>query len=571
MADTYLKLVAGAGIEIEEDLVNKKLTLSAPGAAGSVRTSDLAAAESGVLVAAVPAKDIAKKSVKQYPFATMYGCVPDYSGSTGTDNRVLLQAAINAAAAFGGLIIDGKFGITFDGTDNGRGLSLPSNFELVFMPGSEINALAHNATIYQMLRVWSVSNVRIINPTLNGRRDLNAAATGEFGMGIDIRAASNILITNPVTNNMWGDGIYMGRISSTSVTKVVIYNPKANNCRRQGCSITSASDVIIHNPEWTNTNGAPPQAGLDIEPNTNDDVIGRIRIINPRTGGNAGAGILVYLGNYAGAIAKTLDVVIDNHFDDGSSVGAKCDKVKTSLGVVNGRITFNTPEWINNSLNGFLQTEWSEDGPQIDVVRPAVVNCNRSAQSSPRYGSAFCALRDTGSAETYKIGNLHIFNPSVVITSGSIPRLYNFSDAVTGNAGVGRCDFIDPTKVVAANNYGLHQGVGFVSDNFRQMQRAVGGTSTLNFGEGTHYVFPTASATFTLQDGLYYAGGPDLVFVVNGTNTYTVTLAAGGSFVGLTGILSLRCVNNNGSMLRLRPLGSNRFLIVERLGLWQEL
>ena len=532
----------------------------------------LAAANSTVSVGGVEAGKLAKKSNKQYPYASLLGCIPDYSGSTGTDNRALLQSAINAAASVGGLIIDGQYGISFDGTDNGRGLSIPSNFELMFTNGSSISALAHNNSIYQMLRIWSASNVKITNATLNGRRDLNAAVTGEFGMGIDIRASSDVIITNPVTNNMWGDGIYLGRISSTSSVRIIINNPRADNCRRQGCSITSASDVVINNPEWTNTNGAPPQAGLDIEPNGNDDTIGKIRIVNPKTVNNTGAGILVYMGTYAGAVAKTVDISIDNHTDDGSGVGAKCDKVKTSLGAVNGSINFNNPIWRNSKTNAFLQTEWDENGPKVVVTNPTVVDSNRTAQSSPRYGSPFCALRDSGSPETYKIGNLHIVNPSVVITSGSIPRLYNFSDAVNGNSGVGRCDFIDPLKISTSTNFGLHQGVGAVTDRMNQIQRAISGTSTINFGEGCLYAFPSASTTLTLQDGLFYAGGPDLVFITTGTNTYTITLqGAGYGFVGLTSVTSLRCVNNAGSYVRLRPLGGNKFLIVERVGLWTEI
>lgn len=456
----------------------------------------------------------------------------------------------------------------------GMCLNVPSNITIEFEPGAEIQLLAHNHTIYQMMRVWDRTNVKIYSPRLNGRKDLNSAAGGEFGMGIDIRGGSGVRIYDPVTLNMWGDGIYYGESGATSPRDGYILKHVADGCRRQGMSIVAADGLVVDSPTWKNIAGTPPAAGLDIEPDNNQVEIKGIRIINPVTENCAGPGILIAMQLLAGVLPKNVDIQILNHHDNGSVVGFSAGQVNTNGGAfkVDGSVTSIDPVYENSKGAAFQSVEHDALGPLIQVVRPDVIDSNRNAFTAPAYGSPFVVLRDTGSALTYPIGNCQVIEPKVTLKSGSIPKLFFVRDAVALTGNVDRVAIDDPRLVRGVTNKnGFFTGKGRLSDRFFQMGVESGST------EGNYANYPTliasnVSVSFDLSATLYIAGGPDIV-IVQPYSTSCIVRTGGaspgtGNFVGMTVGQRLQANGKPGAYLRLRPLGGNVFMIVENVGPW---
>lgn len=503
---------------------------------------------------------------------TQAGAIPDYSGSTGTDNRLALNEGLNA---WPHVEVDGHYGITFDTANNGAGLIFQNDFTtLEFSANGKLSALAHNDTIYQFLRIWDRNSCKVIRANLDGRRDLNAAVTGEFGMGIDLRGGTlNRIEGGATADNMWGDGYYIGHSAITgATTDTWIESPRADNCRRQGMSIVSANRLAVFSPVFSNINGTPPQAGIDIEPNSNDDLLVGVRIYNPVTLNCTGAGMLVYLGALAGAVDQVIDIDIYGHVDDGSLIGASVGGANSALGSIKGHINLHDPVWRNSKQNGFASIEHASGACAINVIRPVVQNPNRNGLTSQVIGAVFATYRPSGSLLTYPIGNVRIKEPSVIMTSGTIPALFSFDDQTALNTNVINCHFEDPVELTGlSDTRGFFLGLGTFSDKYRLWSYQIAGSSSINGSFAAPLVMPATSATLTIAAGAYIAGMADILVSVPSAGTYTITSPAAGSFIGLGGaVVSLRTIVP-GSSIRIRPMGSDKYLIVERLGLWTEI
>lgn len=506
-------------------------------------------------------------------------------GDGVTDDTASIQAALNASTGKKLTFPTGAYRISFQSDSAptfGLGLDVPSNITIEFDPGSSIKPLAHNRTIYQIFRVWNKTNVTFLYPNIDGNKAQNSATTGESGMGIDIRGGSNVTVINAITNNCWGDGIYICYAIESGVyvhpKNVYILNHKADGCRRQGISVISADGLVIENPVWSNIAGTSPEAGIDIEPNDNNSELKGIRVINPKTY-NCTKGVYIYLGAFAGAVAKTVDIEIIDHSDDGSTVACMVDGLDTSSGTykVDGAVKIVDPVWVNSDKAALSSNNWDALGPSIQIVRPVVVDNNRDGETTPIYGAPFVVGRDTGDVRTYAIGNVVIENPSVSLTSGSIPKLFAFQDSSVGlptaTTRVQKVFFRNPVKLSGltdAQKRGVFRGQGNISDDFDVWSYLMVGSNTLTDFHVAPYLAQNASTTLILGSGFFNSRGPDLIFKNPFTTSLIVQTDTGGNFVGMTAGQRLQSFGTDapGSYLRVKPLGSDRYLILDRLGIW---
>lgn len=90
-----------------------------------------------------------------------------------------------------------------------------------------------------------------------------------------------------------GDGIYVGNGNRN----VHIENTTCQNHARQGISVISCENLLIKNCHFDNTNGTPPQAGIDFEPNNKKECLVNCVVEDSTFNNNMGSGITAYLVN----------------------------------------------------------------------------------------------------------------------------------------------------------------------------------------------------------------------------------------------------------------------------------
>jgi hypothetical protein len=188
-------------------------------------------------------------------------------------------------------------------------LEIPSNIILVLEPGVTLRDSGQLTEVDRLINIRG-ENVRIIGQGARVIADRADYTTGEQRHGVFIFGASNVDIAGLESSGHGGDGFYIGGPSGRPAMDVSITGCRADNNRRQGLSLVSGARIFVADCELTNTRGTPPQFGIDLEPNNSLDVLQDITILRPRTSGNTGGGIIVYLGGFGpGGRASTITIV----------------------------------------------------------------------------------------------------------------------------------------------------------------------------------------------------------------------------------------------------------------------
>ena len=218
-------------------------------------------------------------------------------GATGngvTDDTAAIQAAINALPSTGGTVVvpNGNYMINAL-----TGISLRSHVRLSLYGAAYLKAIPNNATRYWIVKAWNVNNVEIVGGNIVGERTSHQGTTGEWGYGINISAGSNVYVHDITVSNCWGDGIIIGASGSGSSavlsTNITLNRVTSSNNRRQGLTITPATQVYVVNSTFTGSNGTAPQAGIDIEPQT-QGTTQQVRLENLTLSNNLGNGLEVH-------------------------------------------------------------------------------------------------------------------------------------------------------------------------------------------------------------------------------------------------------------------------------------
>lgn len=226
-----------------------------------------------------------------------------------TDDTAAIQAAVDEVAGTGGtvLITDGIYMV-----DTLVSIRLKSDMTLQMSSGAELKAIPNGAALYAIVRIGSASNVTLVGGTITGDRYQHTSTAGEWGMGVWIEDAHNILIEGVTARDCWGDGFYQhgGAPQSTNIT---LSGVVADNNRRQGISIENVNGMLIQDSVFKNTAGTDPQAGICIEPYAADQVAENIHIINSEVIDNDFFGIHMY-----GHFGDINNVVIEKNLISGN-------------------------------------------------------------------------------------------------------------------------------------------------------------------------------------------------------------------------------------------------------------
>ncbi|WP_245253953.1 right-handed parallel beta-helix repeat-containing protein [Paraburkholderia sp. LEh10] len=305
-------------------------------------------------------------AAEQAPTAVVIDKTFNVKGDGQSNDRANLQRAIDQSVGKT-LLLTGASRI------DASGLQLRNGSHLRFEPGASLTLLPHNQAAYQMLRIWDVRDVVVEGAVLNGSKELNGARNDPdrdgYGMGISIAGSSNVTLISPTTIGCWGDGIYIansyerkGQVSS----HITVRDHLASDCRRQGVSLISGSNILFERPVWQKIGGTMPSAGLDIEPNSNLDLLDNIRIVDPVTR-RCRTGILMYLQALPGVRPKTVSIEITGHRDELSAVAPlNISGLELEGNVVTGTIRVNSSTWVSSRVPRMRSENYdAARGPKI--------------------------------------------------------------------------------------------------------------------------------------------------------------------------------------------------------------
>ncbi|KQT33882.1 hypothetical protein ASG22_17430 [Chryseobacterium sp. Leaf405] len=231
---------------------------------------------------------------------------------------------------------------------NDKGIKLNNNSILLFDTNSKLMLKPTDKAGYAIIYINSKKNVSIYNPKIAGDRNQHLGTKGEWGMGISINNAADIKIYNADIKDCWGDGIYIGGKNFSS--NVAIVGGIIDNNRRNGISIISGNNILLQDLVISNSNGANPQTGIDIEPNIQQNQISNIVLNSIVTFNNKLNGLSFYLDNLKGNLpSKNVEISIDNYRDLYSKNGISYSnrKSQTKKGLT-GNITLKNIELKNN-------------------------------------------------------------------------------------------------------------------------------------------------------------------------------------------------------------------------------
>lgn len=212
-------------------------------------------------------------------------------GNGVNDDTAAFQAAFNALPASGGTVVvpNGTYMINAV-----TGISMPSHSRLSMDASAQLSAIPNDSQRYAVLKVSNVNNVEILGGHIAGERTKHQGTAGEWGYAIDVEGSNTVSVHDIGLSNCWGDGMMVTAIGSGTsqimVKGVTINRVTSTNNRRQGLTIGPAEQIYVVNSSFTDSNGVAPQAGIDIEPQT-QGTTQEVRIENSVLSNNVGNGL----------------------------------------------------------------------------------------------------------------------------------------------------------------------------------------------------------------------------------------------------------------------------------------
>jgi len=197
-----------------------------------------------------------------------------------------------------------------------RPIILVSNQEIYIEPGTLV--LAKEGEFHGVGHCL-FSGVNVQNIVLSGygailrmrREDYDGPdyEHSEWRHCLKLEGCRNVQVLGLTLEQAGGDGICVGPAPDGHIPcrDILIRDVTCDENYRQGISVTSAEGVQIQNCVLSNSSGHNPQAGLDLEPNTAQDILRNIAISDCRIEGNTGSGILVNL-QYLDGLSQDVSV-----------------------------------------------------------------------------------------------------------------------------------------------------------------------------------------------------------------------------------------------------------------------
>ncbi|MFC0605708.1 right-handed parallel beta-helix repeat-containing protein [Winogradskyella pulchriflava] len=181
--------------------------------------------------------------------------------------------------------------LTFRGLEN-KTIIFENDVVLRAKPG------AYTSTSDCLMKFVDCKNIAIIGNGALLTMNKEEYIDGEWRMGLSFMGCSNVSLSNLTISSSGGDGIYIDGYKEMLYSENIrIDSIISTNNKRQGISIISAKDVWVKNSVFTKTKGTLPEAGLDIEPDKETDVIINVNFDHCSFTNNNHSGIVLGLDN----------------------------------------------------------------------------------------------------------------------------------------------------------------------------------------------------------------------------------------------------------------------------------
>lgn len=273
-----------------------------------------------------------------------------------------------------------------------RPITLRSDLELVFEPG--VLVLAKKGEFKgggdSLFRATNMDNITIrgYGATLRMRKkdyQSDAYERAEWRMGVAFSGCKHVLVEGLRVESTGGDGFYVGSSGpSRWCEDVTIRDCVSHDNHRQGLSVISAVNLLVENCVFSGTNGTPPEAGIDLEPDSPNERLVNCVIRNCLFENNSGHQMLVYLKPLTNE-SEPVSIRFENCHARMGSPGMTLDdftdmSMRGWAGMSVGAVGDNGPQGLVEFVNCTTENTGKEGAKVYDKsangVRVRFVNCS---------------------------------------------------------------------------------------------------------------------------------------------------------------------------------------------------
>ena len=342
-------------------------------------------------------------------------------GFDANDSTAQLQAALDCNAPV--IIVDCP---VIDGKAYPwvvRPLDVKGNREIVFAQNAELLAKKGDflGKSDSLVKIVGQSNITLRaekagTATFRMRKtDYHKAPyqKAEWRHALNIKSSSNIVVDGLNLVDSGGDGIYLGKSMHGVTNKnVTIRSVVCDGNNRQGISVITAENLLIENTILRNTWGTAPQAGIDFEPNQDDEKLANCVMRNCVCENNAGAGIDMYLPNLkrkSGDVGIVLDNVVSRN-NGKASVALTVNNTEEESLI--GKIVIRNCRF-ENDRGGIQIRSLAQNGATVEIENTTLKGCGMLPNEiNPAYQSPIL-LSSRASDET-PFGTVSFKNVTII-------------------------------------------------------------------------------------------------------------------------------------------------------------
>ncbi|MBI4559429.1 MAG: right-handed parallel beta-helix repeat-containing protein [Candidatus Hydrogenedentes bacterium] len=265
---------------------------------------------------------------------------------------------------------------------------------------SNLTVRGYGATVRMQKEDYIVGKVLL---DLDWHRWFDQYEKAEWRMTLSLNGCTNVNVYGLTLKDSGGDGIYIaGGKEKRPCRNIHIKDVVCDNHYRQGISIISVDGLLVENSVFKNTWGTPPSAGVDIEPDSPEEIVKDIVFRDCDFTDNYGDGIQAHLAHQRNTSAEVSILFENCRVSSRRGSGIRVTKVADDGPA--GRIEFRGCVVEDTEGYGIKIQDKSADRARVRFIDCTV----RNAANNRRYEGAWAPiwLHSFRSKQTQKFGGI---------------------------------------------------------------------------------------------------------------------------------------------------------------------